>query len=146
MDRNLDSHHFPFMSANTFNITVSKRRATTNLDLSWRRKWQLSYKDSFRCRDLREIKLVSENFAKCGPRETINTLNDNSGLYKWFKTVSLTKTRSKGRPQKTKLVEDLRAAVDEYEHIYVFSFENMRASIFKDIRLHFRESRYVFNQ
>jgi mRNA turnover protein 4 len=57
-------------------------------------------------------------------------------------SVSLTKTRGKGRPQKTKLVEDLRAAVDEYQHIYVFSFENMRASIFKDIRLHFRESRY----
>lgn len=56
-------------------------------------------------------------------------------------SVSLTKTRGKGRPQKTKLVEDLRAAVDEYQHIYVFSFENMRASIFKDIRLHFRESR-----
>ena len=56
--------------------------------------------------------------------------------------MSLTKTRGKGRPQKTKLVEDLRTAVDEYQHIYVFSFENMRASIFKDIRLHFRESRY----
>ena len=59
------------------------------------------------------------------------------------RTVSLTKTRGKGRPQKTKLVEDLRTAVDEYKHIYVFSFENMRASIFKDIRLHFRESRYL---
>mmetsp|Transcript_31056 Transcript_31056/g.29654 ORF Transcript_31056/g.29654 Transcript_31056/m.29654 type:complete len:216 (-) Transcript_31056:1167-1814(-) len=57
------------------------------------------------------------------------------------KVVSLTKTRAKGRPLKTKLVEELRNACDEYKHIYVFSFQNLRAGIFKDIRQHFRESR-----
>jgi mRNA turnover protein 4 len=57
------------------------------------------------------------------------------------KVVSLTKTRGKGRAGKTKLVEELRNAIDEYKHIYVFSFENLRASMFKDIRAHFRESR-----
>jgi mRNA turnover protein 4 len=55
--------------------------------------------------------------------------------------VSLTKTKAQGRPRKTQLVDDLRAAVDEYKHIYVFTFENMRTSIFKEIRQHFRESK-----
>lgn len=58
-----------------------------------------------------------------------------------YPTVSLTKTKAQGRPRKTKLVEDLRGAADEYKHIYVFKFENMRATIFKDIRMHFKESK-----
>jgi mRNA turnover protein 4 len=53
----------------------------------------------------------------------------------------LTKTKAQGRPRKTKLVEDLRGAADEYKHIYVFKFENMRATVFKDIRMHFKESK-----
>jgi mRNA turnover protein 4 len=56
-------------------------------------------------------------------------------------TVSLTKTNSKGRTLKTKLVEVLREAVDEYKTIYLFSFENMRASKFKDVRMDWRESK-----
>lgn len=70
-------------------------------------------------------------------RELTWSLRDNE-----LQTVSLTKTRAKGKPRKIKLVEDLRTAIDEYKHIYVFSHENMRTSIFKDIRLHFRESRF----
>jgi ribosomal protein L10 len=42
------------------------------------------------------------------------------------------------------LVETLRGAVDEYKNVYAFSFENMRTSIFKDVRMHWRESKYVF--
>lgn len=53
----------------------------------------------------------------------------------------MTKTAGKGRPLKTKLVETLRDAVDEYDRIFVFKFENLRASKFKDVRMHFRESK-----
>lgn len=35
----------------------------------------------------------------------------------------------------------LRNALDEYEHVYVLSFENMRAARFKDVRMDWRESR-----
>lgn len=59
------------------------------------------------------------------------------------KVVSLTKTKGKGRDLKSKLIESLRENVDEYENIFVVSFENLRASRFKDIRMDWRESRYV---
>lgn len=55
--------------------------------------------------------------------------------------MSLTKTNAKGRVLKTKLVEVLREAIDEYKSIYLFSFENMRASKFKDVRMDWRESK-----
>lgn len=57
------------------------------------------------------------------------------------KVVSLTKTASKGKSDKTKLIENIRASVDEYKSIYVFTYQNMRANLFKDVRIHFRESR-----
>ena len=63
-------------------------------------------------------------------------------LYHLIKiVVSLTKTGAKGRTLKSKLIEVLRAAVDEYKSIYLFRFENMRASKFKDVRMDWRESK-----
>ncbi len=56
-------------------------------------------------------------------------------------SVSLTKTNAKGRNLKKKLVEVLREAIDEYKSIYLFSFENMRAAKFKDVRMDWRESK-----
>lgn len=55
--------------------------------------------------------------------------------------MSLTKTGAKGRTLKSKLIETLREAVDEYKSIYLFRFENMRASKFKDVRMDWRESK-----
>lgn len=57
------------------------------------------------------------------------------------RVVSLTKTSSKGRPLKTKMVDMLRESLDEYKHVFVLRFENMRASHFKDVRMDWRESR-----
>jgi mRNA turnover protein 4 len=39
------------------------------------------------------------------------------------------------------MVEMLRGALEEYKHVYVLSFENMRAARFKDVRMDWRESR-----
>lgn len=55
--------------------------------------------------------------------------------------VSLTKTTSKGKNAKSKYVDSLRSAVDEYKNIYVIKFDNMRSSLFKDVRMHLRESK-----
>jgi mRNA turnover protein 4 len=55
--------------------------------------------------------------------------------------VSLTKTKGKGRVHKEELVSELRDAVDQYQSLFVFSFENMRTAKFKDVRLEFRDSR-----
>lgn len=57
------------------------------------------------------------------------------------KVVSLTKTGPKGRDLKTKYVESIRDAVDEYKNVFVFSYTNMRARPFKDIRVDWRDSR-----
>lgn len=58
-------------------------------------------------------------------------------------TVSLTKTDAKGKDLKKKLVEVLRGSVDEYKGVYVMSFENMRAAKFREIRMDWKESKYV---
>ncbi len=57
------------------------------------------------------------------------------------KVVTLTKTTSKGKDAKTQLIESIRESVDQFKSIYVFTYENMRANLFKDVRIHFRESR-----
>ena len=53
----------------------------------------------------------------------------------------MTKTSSKGRDLKTKLIEKLREHVEDYDRVFVLSYDNMRASKFKDIRMDWRESK-----
>ncbi len=55
--------------------------------------------------------------------------------------VSLTKTGAKGKTLKAKLIEVLRENIDEYERVYVFSFENMRTARFRDVRMDWKESK-----
>lgn len=55
--------------------------------------------------------------------------------------MSLTKTDAKGKDLKKKMVEVLRSAVDEYKGVYVLTFENMRASKFREIRMDWKESK-----
>jgi len=62
------------------------------------------------------------------------------------KQVSLTKTQSKGRDLKGEVIEKIRSAVDEYNNIYVFSYENMRSSKFKDARIEWRDSRFFLGK
>jgi mRNA turnover protein 4 len=60
---------------------------------------------------------------------------------KRHKVVSLTKVKPKDREHKTKIISDLREAMDTYSSVFVFSFENMRTSVFKDVREHFEGSK-----
>jgi hypothetical protein len=58
--------------------------------------------------------------------------------------VTLSKTKKKGREHKESLVTSLRKAVDEYSSVYVFSFENMRNTLFKELRDRLKSnSRYI---
>mmetsp|Transcript_12177 Transcript_12177/g.22651 ORF Transcript_12177/g.22651 Transcript_12177/m.22651 type:complete len:245 (+) Transcript_12177:304-1038(+) len=53
--------------------------------------------------------------------------------------VPLTKTSKRAtRDHKAAYVQEVREAVDNHDHVFLFSFENMRSNKFKDIRLHFR--------
>jgi mRNA turnover protein 4 len=51
----------------------------------------------------------------------------------------LTQTDKKGtRDHKSKYIQQVRDAVDAHDGLYLFTFENMRSSKFKDVRLYFR--------
>ncbi|KAG7360255.1 ribosomal protein L10 [Nitzschia inconspicua] len=53
--------------------------------------------------------------------------------------VSLTKTSKRAtREHKSAYVQEVRDAIDNHNHVFLFSFENMRSNKFKDIRMHFR--------
>lgn len=58
-----------------------------------------------------------------------------------MRVVPLTKTSAKGKNLKTKLVESLREALDEYENVFVLRYDNMRAALFKDVRNDWRDSK-----
>ncbi|GMT31755.1 hypothetical protein PFISCL1PPCAC_23052 [Pristionchus fissidentatus] len=63
------------------------------------------------------------------------------------KDVSLTKVKKKTRETKVGLVQQLREAVDEYPHVFVYEFENMRASKFVQVRQKFKmNSRFFFGK
>nr|DAD28087.1 TPA_asm: hypothetical protein HUJ06_029555 [Nelumbo nucifera] len=48
--------------------------------------------------------------------------------------VTLSKTKKKGKEHKEAIVNSIRQAIDNYNSIYVFSFENMRNLKFKEFR------------
>uniref|UniRef100_A0A7S2VG84 Ribosome assembly factor mrt4 n=1 Tax=Entomoneis paludosa TaxID=265537 RepID=A0A7S2VG84_9STRA len=58
---------------------------------------------------------------------------------KRVREVALTQTDKRAtRDHKSKYIEEVRDAVDKHESIYLFSYENMRSSQFKNVRMHFR--------
>ncbi|KAA0154748.1 hypothetical protein FNF27_03527 [Cafeteria roenbergensis] len=50
------------------------------------------------------------------------------------RTVHLTQTEKGGRERKSRLMDRIRAAIDEYDRVIVFSFDNMRSTPFKAMR------------
>ena len=58
------------------------------------------------------------------------------------KVVTLSKTQKKpGRENNEKLYEQVQECVDKYQHIFVFSVENMRNTYLKDVRNELEDSR-----
>lgn len=54
--------------------------------------------------------------------------------------VALTQTEKRGtREHKSEYIQKVRDAVDAHKGLYLFHFENMRSSKFKNVRLYFRE-------
>ncbi|XP_027163210.1 mRNA turnover protein 4 homolog [Coffea eugenioides] len=48
--------------------------------------------------------------------------------------VTLSKTKKKGREHKENIVNSIREAIEKYDSVYVFTFENMRNLKFKEFR------------
>ena len=56
-----------------------------------------------------------------------------------FSAVPLTKVSKRAtREHKSAYIQEIREAVDNHDSLFLFSYENMRSSKFKDIRMHFR--------
>ncbi|KAF2126341.1 mRNA turnover protein 4 [Dothidotthia symphoricarpi CBS 119687] len=62
------------------------------------------------------------------------------------KVVHLTKTDKKGKELSLKLFANVQEAADNFEHIFVFSVENMRNSYLKQVRAEFADSRFFFGK
>ncbi|CAH2050234.1 unnamed protein product, partial [Iphiclides podalirius] len=62
------------------------------------------------------------------------------------KKVSLTKTNKKGLLLKQKLIEEIRNCLSKYEHIFLFTVDNMRNTKLKDLRGDWKDSRFFFGK
>ncbi|XP_041975148.1 mRNA turnover protein 4 homolog [Aricia agestis] len=62
------------------------------------------------------------------------------------KKVSLTKTNKKGLQLKQKIIEEIRNSLSKYEHIFLFTVDNMRNTKLKDLRNEWKDSRFFFGK
>ncbi|XP_037867106.1 mRNA turnover protein 4 homolog [Bombyx mori] len=62
------------------------------------------------------------------------------------KKVSLTKTNKKGLVHKQKVIEEIRNSLSKYEHIFLFTINNMRNTKLKDLRNDWKDSRFFFGK
>lgn len=63
------------------------------------------------------------------------------------KKISLTKTERKGLQWKQQIVEDIRNCVQKYPHIYLFSVQNMRNNLLKELRSEWKkDARFIFGK
>lgn len=60
------------------------------------------------------------------------------------KLVTLSKTKKRGKEQKESLVKSVRDCLDEYMSLYIFSFENMRNTKFKEFKEKLKSSSRFF--
>ncbi|XAR53117.1 hypothetical protein NMG60_11021530 [Bertholletia excelsa] len=58
--------------------------------------------------------------------------------------VTLSKTKKKGREHKESIVNSIREAIEKYNSVYVFTFENMRNLKFKEFREQLKSSSRFF--
>lgn len=60
--------------------------------------------------------------------------------------ISLTQTEKKGRENKERIADEIRQAMDTYEHVWVLDVENMRNQFLKEIRQAWQGSRILFGR
>ncbi|EFP07370.1 hypothetical protein CRE_26450 [Caenorhabditis remanei] len=60
------------------------------------------------------------------------------------KNVSLTKVKKKTKDTKNNLVNEVRASVDQYKNLFIFTIANMRSTRFIAIRQKYKESSRFF--
>ena len=61
--------------------------------------------------------------------------------------VHESKTSKKNHKEQTRrLFANIRESVEEYDHLFVFSVDNMRNTYLKDVRTEFSDGRYVLTR
>jgi hypothetical protein len=93
-------------------------------------------------RPLAQNKLSSREI----PNATTAFSNTTMPKSKRAKVVHLTKVDKKGKELTIKLFDNVRACLDQYQHCFVFSVENMRNTYLKDVRTDLSDSRFVLSQ
>lgn len=63
----------------------------------------------------------------------------------YFAVNLAAKVTANPRARKEKLVDDIQNAVDEYDRVFVFEFDNMRSNYFKQLRVEWGKSRLVLS-
>lgn len=58
--------------------------------------------------------------------------------------VTLSKTRSKGKEGKSRMIAGVQEAANKYEYVWVFSVKHMRNNYLKQVRKDFETSRFFF--
>ena len=62
------------------------------------------------------------------------------------KIVHESKTAKKAHKEQTrKVFANVQAAAEQYDHLFVFSIDNMRNTYLKDVRAEFSDSRFVLS-
>lgn len=62
------------------------------------------------------------------------------------KKVTLSKTKAKGYAGKEKIVDEVRACVERYSSVYVYTADNMRNAPLKGVRADWADSRFFFGR
>jgi len=62
------------------------------------------------------------------------------------KVVTLTDTKKKGYDRKVDLVSEIQKCCDTYNSLYLFSVDNMRNGLIKNVRTEWRTSRFFFGK
>lgn len=60
------------------------------------------------------------------------------------KIVPLSKVKPKGREHKDQLIDNIRAAIDNYTHVYTFDLHNIRTNILQQVREERRQDSRLF--
>jgi len=62
------------------------------------------------------------------------------------RVISLTATKKKQKELKSKLIEEVKKCTDDYERLFVFSYENMRNKNLQEVKNEWKSSRFFFGK
>ncbi|XP_055338354.1 mRNA turnover protein 4 homolog [Paramacrobiotus metropolitanus] len=60
--------------------------------------------------------------------------------------VPLTKTKSKGKEEKSSLISEVRRSIEDFKYIYVFEIRNPRNNLIKDVREDWKDSKFFMGK